>query len=76
MKSLFSFFKKHNVMKIFKVILLHVFIVFIGKYIYNRYTHSYEPLIEKKQLKMLNEINSLLDTQKQEQEDQQKQQKQ
>ena len=65
MKSFLSFFKKHHVMRIVKIILLYIFIVFIGNYIYNTYSQSYESLVEKKQMKMLNEINSLLNIQKQ-----------
>ena len=52
-------------MRIVKIILLYIFIVFIGNYIYNTYIQSYESLVEKKQMKMLNEINSLLNIQKQ-----------
>lgn len=71
MKSFVSLFQNHDTMRIFKVVLLHIFIVFIGKWIYNRYVidvidsyESYESLVDKKEMSMLNEIHSLLEIQK------------
>ncbi len=74
MKSFVSLFQNHDTMRIFKVVLLHIFIVFIGKWIYNRYVidvidaidscESYESFVDKKEMSMLNEIHSLLEIQK------------
>jgi len=74
MKSLFPLLKKQNTIKILKMVLLHIFIVSIGKWVYNKYILlPQESLVDKKEMSMLNKINSLLDIQKQEQEEQEEQ---
>lgn len=65
MKSLISFPRKYNVITLLKLAVIIIFVVFISKQIYNRYTYSFESLVEKKQMKMLKEINNILDIQKQ-----------
>ena len=62
---LISFSRKYNVITLLKLAVIIIFVVFISKQIYNRYTYSFESLVEKKQMKMLKEINNILDIQKQ-----------
>ena len=47
MKSLISFPRKYNVITLLKLAVIIIFVVFISKQIYNRYTYSFESLVEK-----------------------------
>lgn len=65
MKSLFSLLQKHVAVIFLISLLLCIYVFAIFKYDYNEYSKLRESLVEKKQMKMLKEINNILDIQKQ-----------